>query len=57
MGMLRGDPQSMAQQMMRTNPQFAEFVRRNQGKSPDQIAQEHGIDFGAVQSAMSKFTR
>lgn len=37
MGMLRGDPQSIAQQMMRTNPQFAEFVRRNQGKSLDQL--------------------
>lgn len=29
---------------MRTNPQFASFYRQNQGKSPEQIAKEYGID-------------
>lgn len=39
--------QAMYNRMMATNPAFAEFVRKNQGKSPEQIAQEHGIDLAA----------
>lgn len=38
------DPNQFAAQMMRNNPQFAEFMRANQGKSPEQIAIENGID-------------
>ena len=37
---------------MRTNPQFAEFVRKNQGKTPEQIATEYGIDYGIVRKFM-----
>jgi len=51
--MMGGNPQAFYQQMMQTNPQFAAFVRDNQGKSPEQIAQEHGIDFSMVQKFMS----
>ena len=45
---VKGDPQGMYDYMMRTNPQFAQFVTDNKGKSPEQIAQEHGIDFNAI---------
>ena len=31
------------------NPQFAQFLRDNQGKSPQQIAQEYGLDWNMVQ--------
>ena len=31
------------------NPQFAQFLRDNQGKSPQQIAQEYGLDWNLVQ--------
>ena len=47
-GMLNGDPNVMYQQMMQSNPQFAEFVRANKGKTPDQIAKENGIDMAQV---------
>ena len=47
-GMMGGNPQAMYDQMMQGNPQFAEFVRSNRGKSPDQIAAENGIDINAV---------
>ena len=30
------------------NPQFAQFLRDNQGKSPQQIAQEYGLDWNIV---------
>jgi hypothetical protein len=38
--------------MLRTNPQFARFVRENAGKSPEQVAQEHGIDFEQVRQML-----
>ena len=47
-GMLSGDPDAMYRQMMQNNPQFAKFVMDNQGKTPDQIAQENGIDMDQV---------
>lgn len=40
------DPAALAQQMMESNPQFRQFVEQNKGKSPDQIAREHGFDLG-----------
>lgn len=56
-GMVSGDPQAFAQQMMRTNPQFAAFVQRNQGKSPEQIAQENGLDWGAISGALNNLAK
>lgn len=48
-GMLRsGNPQKIAQGLMQQNPQFKAFVEANRGKSPQQVAQEHGIDLGAI---------
>lgn len=51
-GMLGGNPQAAYDHMMRTNPQFAAFVRDNRGKSPEQIARENGIDYDSVLRAM-----
>lgn len=50
--MMGGDPQAFAIQMMKNNPQFAAFVRDNQGKTPEQIAQEHGIDYNVIRQFM-----
>ena len=48
-GMIRGqDPRQVAQLMAQRNPQFAEFLRQNQGKSPEQIAADYGIDMNLV---------
>lgn len=44
------DINQVAQNMMKVNPQFAEFVKANQGKTPDQIAQTYGIDMSMVRS-------
>ena len=47
--MIRGqDPRQVAQLMAQRNPQFAEFLRQNQGKSPEQIAADYGIDINLV---------
>lgn len=53
LGMLRGqNPQQVAKAFAQKNPQFAEFLRQNQGKSPEQIASENGIDMNFVRELM-----
>lgn len=32
------------------NPQFGQFVKDNQGKSPEQIAKDYGLDWNMVQN-------
>ena len=53
MKMLRnGNPDQIAQQMMQSNPQFRQFVEQNKGKTPEQVAQEHGIDLNQFKGMM-----
>lgn len=53
MKMLRtGNPEQIAQQMMQSNPQFRQFVEANKGKTPEQVAREHGIDLSQFKSMM-----
>lgn len=47
-----GNPEQIAQQMMQNNPQFRQFVEANKGKTPDQVAREHGIDLSQFKSMM-----
>ena len=52
-GMLKGqNPQQVAQMMAQRNPQFAAFLQQNQGKSPEQIAADYGIDMNFVRELM-----
>lgn len=37
-------PDQAMGRLMESNPQFARFVQDNRGKTPAQIAREHGID-------------
>lgn len=46
--MVGNDPDGFARQMMQNNPQFADFVRQNQGKTAQQIATEYGVDLGLL---------
>lgn len=51
--MLQGkDPDAVAMQLAQKNPQFAKFVQENKGKSPQQIAQEYGLDWDSLQSLL-----
>lgn len=51
--MMRGqNPEQLVQSFAARNPQFAEFLRQNQGKSPAQIAQENGIDMGLIRELL-----
>lgn len=46
--MMGNNPQAFAENLMRSNPQFRQFVEVNKGKSVEQIAQENGIDMSLL---------
>lgn len=51
--MLKGqNPDQLLQMFAQKNPQFAQFLRVNQGKSPQQIAADYGIDMSLVQELL-----
>lgn len=43
------NPDTVMKLFSQKNPQFAQFLRDNHGKSPQQIAQEYGLDWNMVQ--------
>ena len=43
------NPDTVMKLFAQKNPQFEQFLRDNQGKSPQQIAQEYGLDWNMVQ--------
>jgi hypothetical protein len=48
---LRGqNPNALMNMLAQRNPQFAQFVKDNQNKTPDQIAQENGLDISQIKS-------
>ena len=44
------NPDTVMKMFAQKNPQFAQFLRDNQGKSPQQIAQDYGLDWNMVQN-------
>ena len=46
------DPNAVMQMMAQRNPQFAQFLQQNRGKTPEQVAKEYGIDWGMVKNLM-----
>ena len=43
------NPDTVIKMFAQKNPQFAQFLMDNQGKSPQQIAQDYGLDWNMVQ--------
>ena len=43
------NPDTVMKLFAQKNPQFAQFLQDNHGKSPQQIAQEYGLDWGMLQ--------
>ena len=43
------NPDTVMKLFAQKNQQFAQFLRDNQGKSPQQIAQDYGLDWNMVQ--------
>lgn len=46
------NPQAFARMLANKNPQFAQFLQENKGKSPEQIARENGIDISQIRKFM-----
>jgi hypothetical protein len=44
-----GNPQAIFNRMIQDNPQFAQFVEQNRGKSPEQIAKDYNVDISAIE--------
>ena len=42
------NPDTVMKLFAQKNPQFAQFLLDNQGKSPQQIAQDYGLDWNMV---------
>lgn len=42
------DPNQFAMLLMKRNPEFAQFMKSVQGKTPTQFAQEHGMDLSQI---------
>lgn len=48
LNMAKSNPQAALEQLMKTSPQFAQFVHDNKGKSAEQIAKDYNIDLGML---------
>lgn len=46
--MMQGDPSALLSNLARSNPQFAQFMAQNQGKTPQEAFKTYGYDFGEV---------
>lgn len=46
--MLRGDTSALVSSLTQSNPQFAQFVAQNQGRTPQEAFEAYGYDFGEV---------
>ena len=44
------NPDTVMKLFSQKNPQFAQFLRDNQGKIPEQIARDYGLDWNMVQN-------
>lgn len=50
---MRGkNPEQVAMNLMNQNPQFKQFMQSVKGKTPQQFAQEHGIDLSQIMGMM-----
>lgn len=51
--MMKGkDMNQVAANFANMNPQFRQFMQSVQGKTPEQYAKEHGIDFNRIMRLM-----
>lgn len=51
--MLKGDSSALMANLTQTNPQFAQFVAQNQGRTPEEAFKAYGYDFQQVMSILN----
>lgn len=50
--MAKGNPQALYDNMLKSNPMFADFVKSCDGKTHDQIAREYGVNMDVLKRFM-----
>ena len=46
--MMQGDPSALISNLARSNPQFAQFLAQNQGRTPEEAFKAYGYDLHEV---------
>lgn len=46
--MLQGDTSALVSSLAQSNPQFAQFLAQNQGRTPEEAFKAYGYDFSQV---------
>lgn len=46
--MMQGDPSALIANLTKNNPQFAQFVAQNRGRTPQEAFRAYGYDFDEV---------
>lgn len=46
--MMQGDPSALLANLAQTNPQFAQFLAQNRGRTPQEAFKAYGYDFDEV---------
>ena len=51
--MLQGDASALVYNLAQSNPQFAQFVAQNRGRTPEEAFRAYGYDFSQVMSIIN----
>lgn len=51
--MMQGDPSALISNLARSNPQFAQFLAQNQGRTPEEAFKAYGYDFQQVMNIIN----
>ena len=46
--MMQGDPSALISNLAQNNPQFAQFLAQNRGRTPEEAFKAYGYDFQQV---------
>lgn len=46
--MMQGDPSALISNLAQSNPQFAQFLAQNRGRTPEEAFKAYGYDFSEV---------
>lgn len=51
--MMQGDSSALISNLAQTNPQFAQFMAQNRGKTPQEAFKAYGYDFQQVMNIIN----
>ena len=51
--MMQGDPSALLANLAQTNPQFAQFMAQNRGRTPQEAFEAYGYDYQQVMNIIN----